>query len=236
MVINKVAQWLTGKYVRSSNDRYIKFLRKRGVEIGNNVVFRPKSSRVDLTRPSLLSIGDNCYFNENFTILTHDWVTHVFIHAGMDFIPCSGKVTIGNNVGVGYNVMILKGVEIGDNVFIGANSLVTKDIPSNCIAAGVPCRVICTLDEYYMKRMTRMEQEAFDYARSIKERYGRKPVLEDFWEEFPLFIDGNRVNDYPGFSHVIKKQLGPSFEHFLLNHRAKYDGLESFLKAARIED
>jgi maltose O-acetyltransferase len=51
-------------------------------------------------------------------------------------------VTIGNNVWIGGGAIILPGVTIGDNVTIGAGSVVTKDIPSNTVAAGNPCRVL----------------------------------------------------------------------------------------------
>jgi acetyltransferase-like isoleucine patch superfamily enzyme len=47
-----------------------------------------------------------------------------------------------NNVGLGVNVIVMKGVTIGDNSVIGANSVVTKNIPANVIAAGNPCKVI----------------------------------------------------------------------------------------------
>lgn len=59
---------------------------------------------------------------------------------------------------------ILPGVTIGDNTIIGAGSVVTKDIPSNCVAYGSPCRVIRTIDqeeaernEKYFKKLTREE-------------------------------------------------------------------------------
>lgn len=51
-------------------------------------------------------------------------------------------ITIGKNVWITYRCIILGGVTIGDNVVIGAGSVVTKDIPSNVIAAGNPCRVV----------------------------------------------------------------------------------------------
>jgi acetyltransferase-like isoleucine patch superfamily enzyme len=54
-------------------------------------------------------------------------------------------VTIGKNVLVGNHVTILKGVTIGENSVIGNGSVVTKDIPANVIAAGLPCRVIRAL-------------------------------------------------------------------------------------------
>ncbi len=52
------------------------------------------------------------------------------------------EVKIGNSVWIGGNSVICPGVTIGDNVVIGANSVVTKDIPSNVVAAGNPCHVI----------------------------------------------------------------------------------------------
>ena len=55
-------------------------------------------------------------------------------------------VHIGNNVFIGMNCMIMKGVTIGDNSIIGAGSIVTKDIPANCIAVGSPCKVIRTIN------------------------------------------------------------------------------------------
>ncbi|MFY0603632.1 MAG: acetyltransferase [Flavobacteriaceae bacterium] len=54
----------------------------------------------------------------------------------------SKPICIGNNVWIGSNATILPEVTIGDNVTIGANSVVTKDIPSNSIAVGNPCKVI----------------------------------------------------------------------------------------------
>jgi acetyltransferase-like isoleucine patch superfamily enzyme len=51
-------------------------------------------------------------------------------------------VVIGDNVWLGVNSVVLKGVTIGKNSVIGANSVVTRDIPPNVIAAGNPCKVI----------------------------------------------------------------------------------------------
>ncbi|HCA09077.1 acyltransferase [Chryseobacterium sp.] len=59
-----------------------------------------------------------------------------------------GPIVIGNNVFVGTNSVILPGVQIGDNVVIGAGSIVAKDIPSNSIAVGNPCKVIKQKEPY----------------------------------------------------------------------------------------
>jgi len=54
----------------------------------------------------------------------------------------TAPVTIGNNVWIGGGTIIMPGVKIGDNVVIGAGSVVTKDIPSNKVSYGNPCRVV----------------------------------------------------------------------------------------------
>ncbi len=53
-----------------------------------------------------------------------------------------GEVVIGDNVWLGDKVAVLSGVKIGDNVIVAANAVVTKDIPDNCMAAGVPAKII----------------------------------------------------------------------------------------------
>ena len=66
-------------------------------------------------------------------------IHHERRNSGYEF----GKpVTIGDNVWLGSNVVVCPGVTIGDNAVIGAGSVVTKDVPENVIAAGVPCKVI----------------------------------------------------------------------------------------------
>ena len=54
----------------------------------------------------------------------------------------ASEIRIGNDVWLGANVTILPGVSIGDNVVVGAGAVVTKDIPDNSLAVGVPARVM----------------------------------------------------------------------------------------------
>lgn len=61
-------------------------------------------------------------------------------------LSSNGPIHIGKNVWIGEKVSILSGVEIGNNSIIGANSVVTKSIPENCIACGIPARIIKKLD------------------------------------------------------------------------------------------
>lgn len=100
----------------------------------------------------LIEIGDNVTMAPRVHILCHDASTKQ--HLGYTKI---GRVTIGNNVFIGAESVVLPGVTVGNNVIIGANSTVTHDIPANSVAVGSPARVICTLDEYLTKEKTRME-------------------------------------------------------------------------------
>jgi maltose O-acetyltransferase len=79
-------------------------------------------------------------------IVAHDASSKLFL--GYDKI---GKVVIGDNVFIGQNTIILPNVTIVNRVIIGAGSVVTRDIPSNSVAAGNPARVKCMLDEYMEK-------------------------------------------------------------------------------------
>lgn len=233
-MIHKILNFVNQLYYKSSSERYIKYLRTKGILIGGGNHIDPKTSVIDISRPSLVTIGNNCYMNRNFVLLTHDWVTKVFIESGREFLPSSGRVNIGNNVSFGQNVMVLKGVTIGDNCFIGAGSIVTKDIPANSIAVGSPCKVVISLDDYYKKRKVLCVSEALEYARSIKERFNRTPLTTDFWEEFPLFVNGDKINDYPELQQIIKRQCGSSYNSYVNQHKAVFDGFEAFLKAAGV--
>lgn len=223
-LVSKIS-WIIGLM---SNNLYIKYLRSCGIKIGNNCVFRDRfSTRIDVTRPSLVTIGNDVDFNKNFQILTHDWSSRVFRNKYGVLVNSSGAVSLGNNIYIGTDVIVLKGVTIGDNCIIGAGSIVSHDIPSDSVAVGRPAKVICSLDEYLAKRLTLCEAEAFEYAISIIERYGRMPIYTDFSEEFPLFVDGSNIDEYPLLP--IKSQLGKGFDKWLEKHEAKFMGFDAFL-------
>lgn len=177
--------------VLNNSSLFVKYLQKSVIIVGQDCVFRdPRSTRIDMTRPSLISIGNRVDMNVNFQIWTHDWASHVFIGMRKKMLNSSGRVTIGNNVYIAANVIILKGVSIGDNCVIGAGSLVTKDIPSNSVAVGNPCRVICSIDAYYKKRKELCLNEAVEYVNSYIDRYGKEPQEPDLGEEKIYFRGG----------------------------------------------
>lgn len=221
------------QWARTSSKRYIAYLRRIGIKVGDDLWVTPKlkTLKIDVTRPSLIEIGSKVRLNQNLTILTHDGGFYVLKNKYNEFVSQSGRVKIGNNIYFGRNVTVFKGVTIGDNCIIGFGSIVTKDIPSNSVAVGAPAKVVSTLDEYYKKRKEKSIEEALDYARSIQERFNRRPRIEEFWEEFPLFLDG--TDSCPKLP--IKRQMGDAYEYYKKNHKAPFDGFEEFLKAAGIE-
>lgn len=112
-----------------------------------------------------IRVGKNFYANFNLVILDEALVSfgdNVFIAPNCGFytaghpidaeernkgLEYAHPITVGNNVWFGAHVCVLPGVTIGDNCVIGAGSVVTKDIPSNSVAVGNPCKVIRKVDK-----------------------------------------------------------------------------------------
>lgn len=93
-----------------------------------------------------VTIGNYVMFGPNVTLtVTGHPVDGQYRRKGTQF---SLPIHIGDDVWVGSNVVILPGVTIGSNVVIGAGSVVTKDIPDNVVAYGVPCRIIREITDY----------------------------------------------------------------------------------------
>lgn len=101
-----------------------------------------------------VTIGDHCNFGPNVTIVTPihpmlaDERNAMCTADGTVKCLCYAKpVRIGSNCWLGASVTVCPGVTVGDGCVIGAGSVVTRDIPANCFAAGVPCRVIRQLSQ-----------------------------------------------------------------------------------------
>ncbi len=98
-------------------------------------------------------IGDYTLIAPNVTIATAGHPINANLR--QKALQFNASVKIGNNCWIGAGAVILPGVTIGDNTIIGAGSVVTKDIPSNVVAVGNPCKVIREVGEkdkiYYFK-------------------------------------------------------------------------------------
>lgn len=116
------------------------------VRIGENFYSNMGCTILD---EALVTFGNNVLLAPNVSIYTAGHPVNVAQRvAGVEY---AYPVTVGNNVWIGGNVVILPGVTIGDNVIIGAGSVVTKSIPANTIAVGNPCKVLRELTEDELK-------------------------------------------------------------------------------------
>ena len=105
--------------------------------------FRPGLKSLLISRT--MSLGKGCYLAHPLsTILTAKSIGDNFSCMQLTTIgkTTNGNPIIGNNVTIGANVTIIGPINIGNNVIIGAGSVVVKDIPDNCIVAGVPAKII----------------------------------------------------------------------------------------------
>ena len=124
---------------------------RMGMKVGNHFE-RLNGVILDPCHCWLIEIGENVTLAPRVHILCHDASTKNFL--GYTKI---GRVTIGNNVFIGAETVIMPGVTIGNNVIIGANSTVTHDVSDGVVVAGSPAKVISTLDNYLTKEKKRME-------------------------------------------------------------------------------
>jgi maltose O-acetyltransferase len=103
----------------------------------------PASTVIDESHCFLISIGDHCGFGEQCYILAHDAQMNEYLNATR-----LGRIVIHESCHIGTRTVILEGVEIGPRTIVGANSVVSRSLPPNTVCAGIPAKVICTLDKY----------------------------------------------------------------------------------------
>lgn len=153
----------------------IKYYKGIGVKIGNGTRILSADTEMFSTEPWLVKIGDNCTVTYGCTFLTHDGGTLTLNkEEGGDFVIC-GNINVGDNVYIGTRTIILPGVNIGNNVIIGAGSVITKDIPDNTVAAGVPCKVISTREKYIQKIADIKEGKNTRYWQNLDDMHNANP-------------------------------------------------------------
>lgn len=115
----------------------------RHVHFGNLVYANFNLTMVDDTH---IYVGDYTMFGPNVTVATagHPIVPELREKAYQYNFP----VRIGRNCWIGAGALIMPGITIGDNVVVGAGSVVTKDLPSNVVAVGNPCRILREIGDY----------------------------------------------------------------------------------------
>ena len=137
------------------------------VHLGNNVYTNFNLTLVDDTH---IYIGDCTMIGPNVTIATAGHPIEPGLRSrGLQY---NMPVRIGKNCWLGAGVIVMPGVTIGDNTVIGAGSIVTRDIPSNVVAVGNPCRVMRPVgerDRQYYFRDRKVPQELLEECREMPE-------------------------------------------------------------------
>lgn len=126
----------------------VKYAKKLGVNFGENLHIY--GDVVWGSEPWIITMGNNVHITDGVKFITHDGGTLLYRRLVPD-LEVTKPIVLGNDVYIGNNVILMPGIKIGNNVIIGAGAIVTKDIPDNSVAVGVPAKVIKTADEYFEK-------------------------------------------------------------------------------------
>lgn len=190
---------------KSSSERYIRWLKRQGVRVGEHVqLYTPWSIKIDTQHPWMISIGDNVHITADCSILQHDWSWIVAQRKTGILYGSSRRVSIGNNVFIGQRTLILNGADIGDNTIIGAGSVVTGKLVGDAVYAGVPARKISSLDEYIDKLRQRQLSDAVSLVNDYKRTYRVWPSKDSLREFFWLFEP--RLGELnPKFEEMIER-------------------------------
>lgn len=160
-IVSKIKNIIWGlrtKFELDRLERRWEFFRNQGMRLGTDV-WLPGSTWIDPDYCFLITIGDHCGFGSDCILLAHDAQMDEFLDAGR-----IGRITIHESCHIGSRTVVLPGVEIGPRTIVGANSVVSKSLPPDCVCAGNPARVICSLEEYLSKhRLKIAKSQTFPY-------------------------------------------------------------------------
>ena len=128
------------------------------------------------SEPYLIELGDHVRVTANVVFLTHDGGLWVFrTQKSLEHADLFGRIKVGNNVHIGMGAYICPNVTIGDNVIVAVGSIVTKDVPPDCVVAGVPARIIESLDEYYQKH-----KDSYDHTKHLSPEEKRRYLYRKY--------------------------------------------------------
>lgn len=214
-----------------SSEKYIKYLRKIGMSIGEDVnIYVPTKTLIDEQYPWMISIGNHVRITEGVKILTHDYSWSVLKQKKGPILGAAGKVEIGNNVFIGMNGIICRNTKIGDNVIIGAGSVVTQDCESDNVYVGVPAKKIMSIKDYYIKRKEAQLREAVSLAKNYYKVYREMPKAEIFHEFFLLFASQKMINENRIFKNKVNLCNNKlETEKYISENRPMFESFEDFI-------
>lgn len=155
----------------SSSANFVSYLKANKVEVGcGTYFFDPLNTKIDLSRPYLIEIGRYCKITSGVRFLSHDYSYSVLRYKYSELFNSLKRITIGDNVFIGVDSIILPGTVIGNNCIVGAGAIVSGCFPENKVIVGNPARVLCSIEDFYKKRGSKMLEEAFEYYKILKHK------------------------------------------------------------------
>lgn len=216
-----------------SSGVYTNYLKSKGAKIGEGTFFySPQHHPVDETSCPFIEIGKNCRITQGVQILGHDYSYAVLRPTHHCMLLKAGVTSIGNNVFIGINSIIMMGATIGDNVIIGAGSVVSKNVPSNVVIAGNPAKTICSLDEYYKKNLERFELNSHVFYSQKSDFLGRKLREDEMSWYVALWKPDNIIERKKYLSSLkVDGDDKDSLIVDILGWNPKYDSYDDFLQS-----
>lgn len=158
------------------------YLKKKGIfhHIGNNCYYAPIYLPAE---PELISLHDNVVVSAGVRLITHSVAHVVYNHEeGVNNYLCRfGKIEIGSNVYIGADAKIQFDVNIGDNCIIAAGSIVTKDVMTDSVVAGIPA---IEIGKYSCSK-----QKALEYSKSFGNDYNGDTWVSELLNEKPIVFN-----------------------------------------------
>jgi len=133
LLLEKNAEMTVNGDFTMYSDSYIRVVKKGKLILNSGFI----NEGVQITCASKITIGKECTIARDVVIRDYD--AHII---ETPYYEISKPIEIGNHVWIGNRAMILKGVKIGDGSIIAAGAIVTHDVPENCIAGGVPAKIL----------------------------------------------------------------------------------------------
>ena len=126
------------------------YARRIGVVMAGKVTIYGTSRTMFGSEPFMISLGDNVHICDGVKFYTHDGGVLPF-RRRFPTLDRAAPITVGSNVYIGGNAIVLMGVNIGDDCVIGAGAVVSRSIPAGSVAVGNPARVIKSTRDYLTK-------------------------------------------------------------------------------------